>query len=276
MTRPPTTLERPGRSHRLLAARPWGRGAFTLVELLVVIAIIGILASLLVPALASAKGAGRRAACLSNLRQVGIAIELYANDGDGKIPYGPLAPPFTSPAEFYPSTGSPTSLLSLRSGAPVALGLLLQDYLADTPKVLFCPGADKVMSSEEELAKVGTTQAQGSYFYRHAGVTQLFFSPATPPGNLQLEALGTNRNGTPIRALVIDSQFVCPPEMDALNIRPRTHHQQQVANAAYADGHASSLLNKDGRFTVDVRSSAGLHDAFNLILKALEFADEEP
>ena len=132
--------------------------AFTLVELLVVIAIIAILAALLLPTLTNAKGAGKRAACLSNLRQIGIAIEMYAGEGDGKIPYGPMAPPFTSPAEFYPSTGSPTSLISLRSGAPVALGLLLREQLADTPKVLFCPGADQPTSAEDELAKVGTTQ----------------------------------------------------------------------------------------------------------------------
>src|SRR5689334_12094047 len=91
---------------------------FTLIELLVVIAIIAILVALLLPALASAREAGRKAACISNLRQIGIAIHAYAMDYSGKIPYGPKAPPFTSPADFYPATGSPTSLLSLRGGAP--------------------------------------------------------------------------------------------------------------------------------------------------------------
>lgn len=67
---------------------------------------------MLLPSLASAKLAGKKAVCLSNLRQIGIALEMYAGEGDGRIPFGPTAPPFTSPAELYPSTGSPTSLLS--------------------------------------------------------------------------------------------------------------------------------------------------------------------
>ena len=96
--------------------------AFTLIELLVVIAVLAILMALLLPTLASAREKGWRTACLSNLRQMGIAIRAYATDNDGNIPYGPKAPPFTSPFDLYPSTGAPTSLISLGTGAPVGLG----------------------------------------------------------------------------------------------------------------------------------------------------------
>ena len=60
--------------------------AFTLIELLVVIAIVAVLAALLLPAISRAKESGRGAACMSNLRQIGIALQLYVQENANRMP----------------------------------------------------------------------------------------------------------------------------------------------------------------------------------------------
>ena len=94
--------------------QPRTNRGFTLIELLVVIAIIAILAAMLLPALAKAKEKGRATLCMSNLKQIGLATILHADDNDDMIPRGDAVRWYLVLMKYLPEGGNQRDYRNIR------------------------------------------------------------------------------------------------------------------------------------------------------------------
>ncbi|MDR1283252.1 MAG: prepilin-type N-terminal cleavage/methylation domain-containing protein [Opitutaceae bacterium] len=118
--------------HHSALTRSRFAGGFTLVELLVVIAIIGILAGIIIPVAGRVRESARAVACVSVLRQYGVAFNMFAVDNKDCFPTGSSSPAWHQQLNGYMSAieGKPGRIMSARAGTCPSLAVRFSEYAA--------------------------------------------------------------------------------------------------------------------------------------------------
>lgn len=238
--------------------------AFTLIELLVVISIIALLIAILLPALTQARATGRSSACLSNLRQAGIAFMAYGSDNDSRMP----------PSQDSIAGHVWYSILAdagYMTGATKVGGTTHQ---IEANNALLCPETSTVRPAVFPSAPVSMTDPkhwQYTWTFRGAalgGPAHYFNSYAVNnqwAGNAWWDSSQQYNNWRPfywvstttvarLRPTMIDA-WLKPSRLslagdglqsfaDAQNIALR-HMNMTVSNHVFGDGHAQSLSEKE-------------------------------
>jgi prepilin-type N-terminal cleavage/methylation domain-containing protein/prepilin-type processing-associated H-X9-DG protein len=231
----------PRKIHRALQRRPIS--AFTLVELLVVIAIVGILASLLLPAVSRGKAAAYSTGCRNNLRTMGVAIRMYVLDYDAYPGTGGTAVIATASAYGW------LVLDDWKGGLIPVIGLRLGRGNADptTLRTLRCP---QRVSNEEGR------RGEGQYAYNASGT-----APFRDPSNLGLGGISEDgrfrqtpesRVRSPAEMLAVgdvgpgpsfQDMFMTSGHFDVCSTNPVLHpgtSHSGAANMLFAEGHVES------------------------------------
>jgi prepilin-type N-terminal cleavage/methylation domain-containing protein/prepilin-type processing-associated H-X9-DG protein len=183
--------------------RPEYSRGFTLIELLVVIAIIGILAGILLPVLSRARESARKTQCMSNIKQIGMGLIMYANEN----------------SEQFPSD----TAYSGSNPAMRALNLLYTDYVSDR-KVFNCPSDTTVTSATNAGMSASTiggseyfTSTQNSYGYdrahTQADAADVALVADRPPSTPSATANSANHNARGQNIVFVDGhvEFIISP-----------------------------------------------------------------